>query len=79
MLEWEKSMARDLFPLFGEANTEFYEKKFEDLTIKNKDMRVILDKNREILLLYSFLGRNTIIITTSKDTLDEIINRIQRP
>lgn len=73
-------MARDLFPLLGiEVGTEFYAKKFEDLTIKNRDMRVILDENKEILFLYSFLGRDTIIMTTNKDTLDEVTNRLQRP
>jgi len=78
MLEWEKNMARGLFPLFA-VTANIYEKKFEDIIIKNRDIRVLFNENREITLLYTFFGKNTIIITTDKDTLDEVITRIQRP
>ncbi len=80
MLEWEKNMARGILPLFAiEADSEIYESKFEDSIIKNRDIRALYDSDRKIVLLYTFLGENTIIITTDKDTLDEVINRIQRP
>lgn len=50
---------------------------FTDQVVENHDARVILDKDGNILLLWTFLGRNTVVITTNEYTLREIISRLQ--
>jgi len=79
MLVWEKFIAQDIFPLFLiSAEEDILEKKFEDRVVKNRDLRVLTDKEGKIIILYSFYNKNTLIIATSKDTLDEVIARLQR-
>jgi len=79
MLSWEKFMADDIFPLFSIAkNEDIARKQFEDKVIKNRDFRVLTDNEGNIVLLYSFYTKKILIIATSKDTLDEVISRLQR-
>lgn len=49
-----------------------------DMVIRNKDVRVIYDTNKNILLMYSFVDRNTIVITTNELTLREVISRMEK-
>ncbi len=81
LLKWEKSMAKDLLPLFAvaEYKDDIVNKKFKDIIIKNRDIRALIDENNEIALLYSFFDKNTIIISTAEETLDEVISRLNRP
>lgn len=79
MLEWEKNMASDLLMMLGKngLNEQQLNIKFEDDIIKNRDVRVLRDTDtRQILLLYMFKDRNTIIITTNVETLDEVLSRL---
>ncbi len=79
MLEWEPFLAQDIFPLFAYNETNaVYAEKFEDVIIKNRDMRVLKNEKGEIILLYTFIDKNTAIITTNTDTLNEIILRLNR-
>jgi len=80
MRQWEERMFDELYSLFdidvsGE-NQELFNKKFEDTFIKNKDARVIKNAQEEIVLLYLFIDRQTIIIAGGTDVLDEVINRL---
>jgi len=50
-------------------------KKFQDAAFDNKDARVVKDASGNIVFLYSIIDPNTIVITTSPDTLKEIISR----
>lgn len=86
MLYWETNLWQDFKELFGlqsdistsssSFTTEI--KKFQDATFNNKDSRVVKDFLGNIIFLYSIIDENTIIITTSTDTLKEIINRISK-
>ena len=87
MLEWERYMKDDLAPLFGPAKTKIPsgqivadtvqepELVFVDSVIKNKDTRILRGKNGKTELLYSFVDKNTIIITTNEHTLEEVFVR----
>jgi hypothetical protein len=48
---------------------------FQDAVYANKDTRVIKDSSGSVLFLYSIIDKNTVVFTTSTDTLKEIINR----
>lgn len=87
MLGWERNIIDDLFPLFKTpteettssrtvTNTSAFEPTiFSDLVIKNKDARVLKSADGKIILLYSFIDKNTIVITTNENTFSEIITR----
>ncbi|MBU4536541.1 hypothetical protein KJ603_00690 [Patescibacteria group bacterium] len=83
MLVWENNIVEDLKPLFTEnkptiSNEDIRggEFKFKDIVIKNKDTRAILNDSGEIIFAYSFIDKNTIIITTSKISLQEVFDRL---
>jgi hypothetical protein len=50
---------------------------FEDLVISNRDTRVIKNTDGEILYFYSFIDSNTLILTSNKDTLIELLKRLR--
>jgi hypothetical protein len=78
MFEWEKNLPADIFPIFNRVSQvkELSQRSWGDRVIKNKDTRVLLDFNGYIALVYSFKDRNTLIITTSEDTLLEVSRRL---
>lgn len=91
MLDWERTMRRDLSPLFnrnpsprlptqgatGATSTpQFLQTGFVDKVVENRDTRAIVNDDGEILLLWTFLGRNIILITTNEYTLREVISRL---
>ena len=86
MLQWETNMWRDFKEMFnlksdGQISTSSFGleiKKFQDATFNNKDSRVVKDSSGKIIFLYSIINPNTIVITTSTGTLNEIVNRITR-
>ncbi|HEY6021569.1 MAG TPA: hypothetical protein VIY48_17285, partial [Candidatus Paceibacterota bacterium] len=49
---------------------------FTDRVVENHDARVLQTKDGDILLMWTFLDRKTLVITTNEFTLREIINRI---
>lgn len=80
MLKWEERMGRELFPLFGSPVTDaLSDKKFQDIVVRNRDLRALLNENGDIILLYTFYDRSTLIITQKISTLDEIVARLTRP
>jgi hypothetical protein len=62
--------------LAGQA-PQFLQTGFVDDIVENHDARVVKDSSGNILLLWTFLDRNTIVITTNDATLREIISRLQ--
>lgn len=80
MLEWEKTMLYDLFPLFhidiSGDNKYLLDKPFGDIIIDNKDARILYDKNGNDLMYYIFLNKDMLIITDSKEAIKEIGNRL---
>ena len=90
MLRWEESMQRDLAPAFGTAletldrgtiatstDAILSATAFEDAVIRNKDARVLRSRNGSIVLLYSFVDHETLVITTNEYTLAEVVSRMQ--
>ena len=51
--------------------------KFIDRIILNRDVREYVSENKEIILLYSFINNETIVITNSENGLREIIQSIK--
>jgi hypothetical protein len=83
MLAWEGEMQDDLAPLFGQKADSIFDEDitkgqpaFSDVVIKNKDTRVLKDSAGNIILLYSFVDRETLVITTREDTFIEIFTRM---
>lgn len=48
---------------------------FSDAIIQNKDVRELRDANGNIILLYAFVDRKTLLITTNENTFKEILSR----
>lgn len=49
---------------------------FIDKVLQNKDSRVLIDERGAILMLYSFLDKNTLVITSSDKALKEVLFRL---
>ncbi len=49
---------------------------FVDKVVENRDTRVVQNEQGDILLLWTMLGRNTVLITNNEYTLREVIGRI---
>jgi len=52
------------------------ERKFEDDTIKNKDIRILKNDRGETILLYSFINKNTLLITSSEKVLEVMLTKL---
>ena len=90
MLDWEYTLSADLLPLFSRnpspkpqgtpapASTtpQFLQTSFVDKIAENRDTRAHLNEAGDILLLWTFLGRNTVLITTNEYTLREVLSRM---
>jgi len=51
---------------------------FEDVVIRNRDVRVLRSTYNEIMLLYAFIDPQTIVIATSASTLQELLERVEK-
>lgn len=80
MLDWEENLAEDIGPIFSTAeslrNTSA-EAVFKDITTRNKDVRV-LEVGGQISLLYSFYDNEILIITESLETMQTLIEKLDR-
>ncbi len=91
MLQWEEDMQVDLAPLFGPAilipqrpvedesgglGTQATLGQFTDEIVRNMEVRVLRNANDRIVLLYGFVDRNTLVITTNEFTFAEIVTRL---
>lgn len=76
MLSWEKTLPQDLGLLLGSKEGTGG---FKDVVMRNKDTRALLDRAREPVLLYSFIDRNTILITPNKETFGNILDILNQP
>ena len=94
MLEWERDMQGDLLPLFErkprvripeEGTTtpvtapQVTETEFADAIVENHDARVIHNAAGDILLMWSFVNRETLVIATNEYSLREAITRLKSP
>ncbi len=80
MLDWEQTLLKDLFIVFNinipESDQSFFEKQWTDMIINNKDVRILTGQDGEGLLFYSFVNKKTLVITTNKEALNEIMYQI---
>lgn len=80
MLEWEKTMLKDLFILLKikitDPKSPLFEQPWKDIVINNKDARVLYGENGEGILYYTFVNKNDFVVTSSLEALKEIIDRI---
>lgn len=79
MLEWEKNMRDDILPIFASPATLATTSPialFSDLTIQNKDARILKDSTGQTVLLYSFFDNNMLIITDNEASLKTIIGKL---
>jgi hypothetical protein len=77
MLEWEGNLREDLLPLFISSENLINissENKFEDITIANKDARVLRDNNGNTVLLYTFIDSEMVLITSDEISLKTLQN-----
>ncbi len=75
MLKWENTMMKDIGPIFGLVSDTQTNYSFQDESVNNKDLRVIKNNNRQTILLYSFVDKNTIIVTTNENIFNVLLNR----
>jgi len=89
MLKWEVDLWNDFKTLFSLSSVGINLNQtgtirgietvsFQDAVYANKDTRVVKDSSGSVVFLYSIIDKNTVVITTSTDTLKEMINRNQK-
>lgn len=91
MLAWERTLLDDAGLMFGvnqkdirseEATTtaDVLQRRLtiKDAIIRNKDTRAVFDKTGRILFLYSFLDKQTLLITTNEETMKTILPKVSR-
>ncbi|MBI4120970.1 MAG: hypothetical protein HY457_01820 [Parcubacteria group bacterium] len=81
MLLWEGTMLQGLTPLFLNDMPRGLSRdaRFEDVIVKNQDARMLRDASNQILLLYSFIDEETLLIATNEVTFDEVVKRLKQP
>jgi len=84
MLTWEPSLNDDLAPLFSavprlkqDQNGLPVLRTYEDLVMRNYDVRALKDDAGDIQLYYSFPTQNVLIIAGSPYSFPEILSRLQ--
>lgn len=77
MIKWEASMAKDLKPLLGLSFESLGQ--FHDIVVENRDARVLKDADGRDILMYSFINKDYLVITTSREALVEVFRRFSSP
>lgn len=88
MLNWEKTLSADLQPLFGEVvretydptsrtNTQLTPAYFKDAIASNAIVRVLLDEHGDDRITYTFVDRDTILMTTTRAVLEGLLPRVR--
>ena len=74
MLKWEDNITTDIGRIFSiSQNALATNSTFSDETLKNKDLRVLKNSSGKTVLLYSFIDKNTLIITTNENIFTAIL------
>lgn len=77
MLKWEPDLYTDTKAWLSDKQV-IDAKTFEDRIIKNKDVRILRDTSGNIAIIYGFLDRETLLITTNEATFLEIVDRFEK-
>lgn len=75
MLSWEKTIEKDFSRLISDLSEVPTERNFEDIVIRNKDVRILKSAEGESSILYSFLDKNTLLIAQNERIFREILDR----
>ena len=76
MLKWEKDIIIDFGKLFSlPQNIGPTSNQFKDETQRNKDLRVLRAANGKTVLLYSFIDKNTLVITANESIFNAIVGK----
>jgi len=77
MLRWEKDIVMDLGKIFSiEKNASSTESTvFTDKAYKNKDLRILKNSKGKTDLLYSFIDKNTLLITKNENIFSAILSK----
>ena len=78
--EWEVSMVNDLVRLFKinpkDFSGDIFLKEFESGIAYNKESRSVFDEDGTLVLSYTYLDRNTVVITNYLPAVEEIAKRM---
>ncbi len=74
MLKWEKDMVTDLGKIFS-ISRDMTDGIFVDLEQRNKDLRILKDTSGKSILIYSFINKNTLIITKNENVFNAVLAR----
>ncbi len=84
MLRWEETMNADFSPVFTPVPDQVLgagglpeKRRFEDVVMRNYDVRVLKDDAGMIELYYSFLTRELLVIAESPYSFTEILSRLR--
>ncbi len=84
MLSWEETLNPDLVPLFSfvptlkvDGNGVPSKRIYEDVVMRNYDVRALKDNIGEIQMYYSFPTQNILVIAESPYSFPEILSRLQ--
>jgi hypothetical protein len=83
MFAWERHIEEDLAPFFSPSAGYIRpaaaeaDNAFVDSVAGNLDVRILRDENRNVRILYSFVDRSTVVITTDLRTLLELASRLR--
>lgn len=84
MLRWEETLNADLSPAFTPVPDQTLgagglpeKRRFEDVVMRNYDVRVLKDNEGMIELYYSFLTRDLLVIAESPYSFTEILSRLR--
>src|SRR3989338_4351441 len=76
MLKWEENIPSDFVRLFSiPENYSTTTRVFKDESLKNKDLRVLKDESGKSVILYSFIDRNTLLITKNESIFGAILSK----
>lgn len=75
MLKWENTIVNDLSAIFPDIDTNQTENLFLDQTVQNRDTRVLKNTEGKVVLAYSFINREYLVITSDTEPIQEIFRR----
>lgn len=73
MLKWETGMQSDLGKVFDVQQNASTTNTFVDEALRNKDLRILRDAQGKTTLLYSFIDKNTLVITKNENIFNAIL------
>jgi len=76
MFKWENNILSDFYKLFG-LSTKQTTQSFRDYVIRGSDVRILKNQTGETLMLYSFINKDMLIVTTNEEVLNKILFKLK--